>query len=281
MYLLRRFAFAALAFATLAAPAAARATAPDAPDADLIRLLFPGLRGEPAEAGAVYGPTAIPVRRLGAGEIAAVLDGVTGVRVASSVTVPDDTSARRVLYLRVTGETVAEDTIHPGETALMAVYDAAPSPRLLDVVDVQTDRDVEVSWDGPASQLGPRTRAVVVHNEHHNSSQTYHAYTILYVHGGRLRTLTEIPLLSWRGCAEEVNERPSFRLRSRRGSSMRDLVVTVTVARRRGPGCGAPSRVRPSTRAYTQTYAWRGPERGYVDAGGTLDRVTRLNDASS
>ena len=257
------------------APAAQPAVSVD----ELISVVFPEHRNDPETGVTVFGPTAIPVRRIDLDDEPEVLEGVTELGASLVMSVPDGAETRHVLYLAVEGETVNYFTPFRGRGALVAVIDAGPTRRVLDLVDVQSDRESDIVWDGPASRLGPDGRAFVVTSEHHNSSQNYHAYDVLTVNGGRIRSVASIALLSWGTETENVTETATFRVVPRRGSRFGDVVVSVTVDRRPYPGSTARRRTRRSVRTYHETYRWRGPERGYVDAGGTLDVVVELNAA--
>ena len=257
-----------------------RATAPRTVTADeLIAVVFPERRDDAATGATAYGPTAIPVRRLESDEEPEVLDGVTELGARLVLTVPDGRETRHVLYLDIAGEEINYFTPFRGRGALVAVFDDGPTKQVLDLVDVQSDRESDVMWEGPASRLGPQGRSFTVTSEHHNSSQNYESFDMFTVHDGRIRLVMSLQLLSWGTETENVSETASFGVVPRRGSPFGDVVVSVTVDRRPYPGSTARRRVRRSVRTYRETYRWRGPERGYEDAGGTLDFVVELNAA--
>lgn len=246
---------------------------------DLIPVVFPTWRKGQVDAATGYGPTAIPVRHLDSDEEPVVLEGVTEHGASVLQTVPDGLETRHVLYLEVFGELINDFTVHEGSGALVAVIDAGPTRKLLDLVEVKSDRDSDFIWGGPWSRLGSQGRAFIATSEHHNSSQYYHSYHVLTVHQGQVRTIARLALLSWGTEREDVTETAAFRVVSRRGSPHGDVVVSVKVDRRPYPGSTARPRVRRSVRTYRETYRWRGPDRGYEDAGGTLGFVVELNAA--
>lgn len=246
---------------------------------DLIPVVFPAWREGPADATTGYGPTAIPVRHLDTDEEPVVLEGVTEHGASVVQTVPDGPETRHVLYLEVFGELINDFTVHQGSGALVAVIDAGPTRKLLDLVEVKSDRDSDFMWGGPWSRLGSQGRAFIATSEHHNSSQYYHSYDVLTVHQGQVYTIARLALLSWGTEKEDVTETATFRVVPRPGCPYGDVVVSVTVDRRPYPGSTARPRVRRSVRTYRETYRWRGPNRGYEDAGGTLGFVVELNAA--
>lgn len=243
-------------------------------------MLFPAMKEGPDGVPTDVGGTAAPVRRFDSGLEPAVPYDVTSVGASVVLEVPDGPETRHVLFVQVSGESVNESMAFSGSGSLVALFDAGPSPRLLDLVDVQTDRECDFGWGGRSSRLGARAQSFLATNAHHNSSQGYHAYSVLYVHGGRIRELASIGLLSWGTAESDVVEKVQFRVVPRRGRPFGDFVVTVTVDRRPRSVDGAPARFRRSVRTYREVYRWRGPGKGYVDAGGTLDVVERLNEAN-
>lgn len=254
------------------------ATAPHSVTADeLIAVVFPERRDDAATGATDFGPTAIPVRRLESDEEPEVLEGVTELGAGVAQTVPDGPDMRHVLYLEVHGELVNDFTPFAGDGALVAVIDAGPSRQLLDLVEVKGDRESDFWWNGPWSRLGPGARAFIATSEHHNSSQNYHSYSVLTVQHGRIRTVAMLQLLSWGTETEDVTETPSFRVVRRRGRALGDFVATVTVDRRPYRGSSERRRTRRSVHTYRGIFRWQGPEKGWVEAGGTIDRLHVLN----
>jgi hypothetical protein len=273
---LRASLLSLLLAATLVPHVAARGATPEVTNESLLAVLFPDITpgGEPNET--LFGATALPVRRIDSDDAPTTLE-VSAVDYCSSLRIPDGAATRYLLVAKVRGEKINDDEVFPGEAMLVAVFDA--TPKLLDVVDVQEDRESDVAWGEPTSNIGPRARAIVAVSSHHNSSQNYESQTMLYVHDGRLKVAASLSLLSWRSCEEEVTEEASFRVRPRRGSPFGDVVATVEVTRRQARDCDLAGS-RASVRRYGELYRWRGPKAGYVDAGGTIGEVDRLNEAN-
>ncbi len=247
---------------------------------DLLRIVFPEARKDPETGATVYGTTAIPVRELTPGDEPDEPEDVVDIGACIGQRVPDGPAFRFVLYVEIKGPDVNQTAPTDHEGALVAVFDDGPGTKLLDLVEVQEDRFVDFGWGGPLGRVGPRTRAFTVYCSHHNSSQGYESQSVLYVHDGRLKRAASVYLLSWRTCSDEVTEAMTMRLRARRGSPLSDVVVTVKVTRRRLRSDCDTQRGRPTVRRYTETYRWNAAKREYVDAGGTLHVVDKLNAAS-
>jgi hypothetical protein len=275
---LRASLLSLLLAATLVPHVAARGATPEVTNESLLAVLFPEMRSGDEPDATAFGATALPVRRIDSDDAPATLE-VSAVDYCSSLRIPDGAATRYLLVAKVRGEEINDDEVFPGEAMLVAVFDAGPRPRLLDVVDVQEDRESDVAWGEPTSNIGPRARAIVAVSSHHNSSQNYESQTMLYVHDGRLKVAASLSLLSWRSCEEEVTEEASFRVRPRRGSPFGDVVATVEVTRRQARDCDLAGS-RASVRRYRELYSWRGPKAGYVDAGGTIGEVDKLNEAN-
>lgn len=247
---------------------------------DLLRLVFPDAHKDAETGATVYGTTAIPVRDLTPSGEPDEPEDVVGVGACVGQRVPDGPAFRFVLYVEIKGPDVNTNAPTDQEGALVAVFDDGPAPKLLDLVEVQEDRFVDFGWGGKLARIGPRTRAFTVYGSHHNSSQGYESQSVLYVHDGRVKRAASVYLLSWRTCAEEVTESMTMRLRPRRGSLLSDVVVTVKLVRRHMRSDCDTARSRPTVRRYTGTYRWNAAKREYVDAGGTLEVVDKLNATS-
>ena len=110
-------------------------------------------------------------------------------------------------------------------TALLALFDDAPKPRLLDAVDVGADK--ETSFDQhPTLALGPGDDALVTYSEHFNSNQTYAQRLMIFVRGDRFRLIDDLFLLSDSACGYKREETPTFATKP--ASPYATLVVTVT-----------------------------------------------------
>jgi hypothetical protein len=242
---------------------------------DLLRLVFPTMHDD--ETGtALLGPTSVAIRTIDADSAPAVLVNVSRLESMSAVWLADGAAMRLVLLIEVQAEDANSLTPYGGEADLLAVFDVGPTPRLVDVMDVKTDRFTGFSERQPVIALGPKTFGCVVYSEHDNSSQSYSRGTVFHVYRGKIRVAANVTLFSWRDGSKEVDETATFRARPRIGSPCADLIVTVLRAIHPLAETGDRLAAR-SIQRYVGTFRWRGDARGYAAAGGTLDRPDRLD----
>jgi hypothetical protein len=242
---------------------------------DLLRLVFPTMHDD--ETGTtLLGPTAVAIRTIDADSAPAVLVKVSRLESMSAVWLADGAAMRLVLLIEVQAEDANSLTPYGGEADLLAVFDVGPTSRLVDVMDAKTDRFTGFSERQPVVALGPKAYGCVVYSEHYNSSQSYSRGTVLQIHRGEIRVVADIALFSWRDGSKEVDETATFRARPRAGSPCADLIVTVVRAIHPLGETGDRLAAR-SIRRYVGIFRWRRDARGYAAAGGTLDRLDRLN----
>ena len=158
-------------------------------------------------------------------------------------------------------------------TTLLALFDNAPKPRVLDAVDVGVDK--ETSFDQhPTLTLGPGDDALVTYSEHFNSNQTYAQRLMIFVRGDRLRLIDDLFLLSDSACGFKRAETPTFATRP--ASPYATLVVTVTeTLKHLDEQCDAPPPA-PYVHTYQATYRWDAARGGFVGQG-DLDKLDKLN----
>ncbi len=164
-------------------------------------------------------------------------------------------------------------------TSLLALFDDAPTPRLLDAVDVAMDRDTSFS-EHERLRLSPGQEALVTYSEHFNTSQTYGFHTLIFVRHDRLALLEQVFTLSSRECGWLRTENPTFTVRPDPHSPYGQLEVAVRVAltRDKTEDCGTPA-PRPYVRTYRATYRWDARRQEFVTPSGQLTRLWKINQA--
>lgn len=118
----------------------------------------------------------------------------------------------------------AEDSAQ--STTLLALFDDAPKPKLLDAVDVGVDKDTGFNDKPSQIALGPGDDALVTFSGHGNSNQSYQARLVIYVRGDRLRLIDDIFVLSDNACGYQRDETPVFATQP--ATPYATLQVTVT-----------------------------------------------------
>ena len=165
-------------------------------------------------------------------------------------------------------------------TSLLALFDDAPTPHLLDAVDVAMDRDTSFS-EHERLPLGAGQEALITYSEHSNSSQTYGFHTLIFVRHDRLALLEQIFTLSSRECGWQRTEDPTFTVRPDPHSPYGQLEVAVRVALKRDKteDCDTPA-PRPYVRTYRAAYRWDDGSQKFVTPSVQLKRLWKINQAN-
>ena len=164
-------------------------------------------------------------------------------------------------------------------TSVLALFDDAPVPRLLDAVDVGMDRDTGFS-ERERLTLGPGDDAVVVYSEHFNSLQTYGFHTVVFARRDRLAMVAQVFTLSSRMCGWQRTEDPTFTVRPDPGRPYGQVSVAIRVAVTREPDedCGQPV-PRASARTWRGAWRWDGRRGRWAGGSAALDRLDKQNRA--
>ncbi len=228
--------------------------------ADLVRLVAPGTAGnetidirdigseavedlEP-ESTASLRVTAVPVRSGGLDRMALLLDFGRG---------------RDVVGL-----------------AILALFDVADKPRLLDAANVATGN--ETSFLDPVRlAVGSGDDLLAIRSTHANSSQNYTTAALVLVRNDRLELVDMIFVFGERACAYERTQQ--LDLKQGAGEPFSDIVATVTdLTTPSGQDCDEAAPPGPGTRTITVTYHWGSAEQRYIPDSDAFDVLARENE---
>ncbi|MDQ5838365.1 MAG: hypothetical protein M3379_16435, partial [Acidobacteriota bacterium] len=148
---------------------------------DLLRELFPDLQRD------AIAHRSLPFRSLSEPRKS---EAVTGVIKFEFKPYRFKSEGRRLLLLWVNlkAEGANEGTPYEGEADVLAVYSLEPRVRLLDSLDVKTDRFTGFWQDRPVFHLDSRSDAFIVYSTHWNAGESYTSLEMLFVDAGRLKT---------------------------------------------------------------------------------------------
>jgi hypothetical protein len=240
---------------------------------DLLRQAIPGLAENPADKN-VEGHLA-ELRHLGGADLAAdppdpvTVDLVEDVRFKAG-------GRQLIAILADLGQ--ADDSARG--TAMLAVFDDSPKPKLLDAADVALD--MNTSFDRIAKlPLAAGDDALITYSEHFNSNQSYQARLLALVRGGKLQLVGVQNTFNDHICSYERTEVPTFAVRPDPGQPYGRIDVTVVERlKRTGATCGEEKPPRPYARTWRGGWRWNAAKRRYDDqGGGDLDRLDKLNEA--
>lgn len=165
--------------------------------ADLLRLICPDLKIDKDDATIASASKSVAIRTLGSKDPPEAWDAA--IQVENVNTLDAKISGPPQLLLMFDIKPAGDDAHHP--TGELALFDIAAAPRLLDVVESPSMPDDHGSlWGHGLLHLSPTSDAFVFGTNHSNSSQGYHAFTILFVNAGRIRQIEDVMLLSCNYC---------------------------------------------------------------------------------
>lgn len=259
----------ALAAAAEPISAGAADPLPDQPDVtyiELLRQIAPDLH--PAADGAFQGTLAGTLPYVSGGDPSAeagypiTVDRVATLRFRAE-------GRDRLLVLVDLGEADRAESF----TAL-ALIEAGPEPRVLDFVDVSWDRFTDFPAS-PLLDLSADDQAVLIHNSHSNSNQSYDSTQILFVHGGKIRLAGSVSAFSDWSCSFrhlqtasfEVVADPGARYAAIRASVLDELSATGFDCEEQSPS--------PFSRTVSAAFRWDGAGGAFVADSDALDKLAR------
>ncbi len=159
--------------------------------------------------------------------------------------------------------------------AVLALFDPAATPRLLDAADVAFDR---MTWflDPASLDLGAGRLAILTMSMHANSSQAYVSNGIILFDADRLSLIDSVFTFSDKSCAFERSQQAGIETAG--ATERAEIVVTVTertVAT--GADCGGEAVPEPSGRTIRAVYAWDAAESRYRVDGDALQQLASEN----
>ena len=233
--------------------------------ADLVRLVAPGVGGGNAGAS---GSGVIDIRHIDGAD----MTGFEPVSVASpriaAIPVRSGGLDRLALLLDL-----GESRHDVSDFVVLALFEVADQPRLLDAATVAFDR--YTFFPEPARlPIGTGDDLLVTRSTHFNSSQGYATTALILLREDRLELVDAISTFDDRACAFERTQR--LEILQGAGAPFADIEATVIeLTAGSGERCGDAAAPEPGTRSIAVTYRWDAAEERYIadsDAFGVLAR---------
>lgn len=181
-----------------------------------------------------------------------------------------------LLWVELTADGANVGTPYEGEAVVLAVFRPEAGVRLLDAVEIKSDRFTGFWEDRPVFRLSPSSDALVVYSTHWNAGESYVSIDMLFVDAGRFKTIASRFLYNTQGCGVGFTETPYFRALADPGSKYPRLLVKVKL--RREPDGDECERPAPGfTRYYSGLYRWNPARRRYEGRSRQLDRLDEFN----
>ncbi|HYY92979.1 MAG TPA: hypothetical protein VE713_00580 [Pyrinomonadaceae bacterium] len=182
-----------------------------------------------------------------------------------------------LLWVNLKAEGANEGTPYEGEADVLAVYSLEPRVRLLDSLDVKTDRFTGFWKDRPIFHLDSRSDAFIVYSIHWNAGESYTSLEMLFVDAGRLKTIASQFLYETQGCGASYTEKPEFRAVADAGRKYPKVLVSVEL--RKQPDEAACERpTRGYTRYFRGLYRWNALKGRYESKSQQLESFDKFNE---
>ena len=242
---------------------------------ELLRRIIPDLQVDANDADVARGHKTIPIKHLGENTPRTALEG--DIKLESFQTQWIKSDGRRVLLLEIdlSAEEANQGTPYEGEANLLAAFVVQPAVRLLDVIDVKTDR-FSGFWEHPSVfSLTPQSDAFVVSSSHSNAGESYNEITVLFLNRDRLETITSMFLFDTQGCGATFTETPSFRVQP--GNTKYPNVLVTVKVKKDADSEECDRQTRGYVKTYQAVYQWSAAKREYRTTSQQLKALDRFN----
>jgi hypothetical protein len=253
---------------------------------DLLKLLFPDLS---FEGGHAIATETIPLRHVSGDHKEIPLHGKFDIKSVNAVKLPDPHGARIILELGIATD-VDNGMAYGAEADIVAAFQLSPTLKLLDALDVKTDRSTGLLgtlW--PDSDPETRTLfrikrdqdAFLIWNGHGDSDQRYEDISAFFLINDRLRSPVGGFLLSDHGfdtasnCETRTDEVAHFLSSADPGSPYYQITLRARVTTTfEGDACTS---LRHKSRYYIGLWKWSRSTKDFVLSGGNLTRLGSFN----
>jgi hypothetical protein len=169
------------------------------------------------------------------------------------------------------------------EFTLLALFDMTGQPKLLDVVEVGTDRLTGFT-DHPVLPLRQGSQhqsdLIVVDSDHFNSNEDFVGTELLFVRNDRFELVGSLFTFDAKLCASTRQQLPAITTQADAGRRYRQIRVAVreTLALQDDRmGCGDEKVPHPFTRTYRETYRWNAHRGEFEISASDLRKLDREN----
>jgi hypothetical protein len=236
---------------------------------DLARHFVPDIK--PAD-GAYVGKTLIALRHLSGSAYAMQPDDTYGFFDVGTLRMKVDGNERLLTLFDFAQAGKALEGV-----AVLALYDIAGEPRLLDAVDIGFDQSTYFFEQG-LLPIAEGSDAILTMSTHFNSSQSYVTMVMAMVARDRLELIDTISLFDDKACGVERHQTIAFSANPDAGKPYAPIKVTVTDATTTTvEDCGDGAQPSASQRQVQATYKWQTASGRYLPDSDGLVRLAKQN----
>ena len=243
---------------------------------DLIKMILPDLQFDATDPNSAAAHRTIPIRNIEDKE-AESLEGDFSISTFGTRWTMSDGRQVLLVQLDLAAEGLNEATPYQGEASLLAAFTVDPAPKLLNVMDVKTDRFTDFWEQQPVFQLNSQNGAFIIHNTHWNSGESYNDIRVLFLRDGRFETITSVFLLNTLGCGAHITETPNFRALPD-ARKYPKLLVKVTL-KKEADKAECSRRTAGYTKYYQGVFYWNPAKAEYEGNAPQLNALEKFNRA--
>lgn len=243
---------------------------------DLLRTLFPDLEVDPAQPGVAVAHTTVPIKHIGEPGDKTVLEGDFEIKDLKVRQVLSQGRALLLSCIDLSAENANEATPYEGEASVLAVFSLESTIKLLDAMDIKTDRLTDFWGEHPMFRLNPQNDAFVVYSTHWNAGESYNDITVLFVDRGRLKIIASLFTVDTQGCGANIIQTPFFGALHDTRRTYPNILVRVKVKKVEDPE-ECDRRTRGYTRYYRAIYHWNSTKAQYESGSRQLERLDNFN----
>jgi hypothetical protein len=243
---------------------------------DLVKQIVTDLDALPAQGAKAGEPTAhtiVPYRHIEGKDAKTDPAGPVAIQLLTAYTIHADGKSRLALMIDLgpSDEAVTEFT-------LLGLFDMTDQPKLLDVVEVGTDR--LTGFAGKPIPLGHGADLIVVDSDHFNSNEDFVGTELMFVRHDRFQLIGSLFTFDDHFCASRRSQEPMVTTRTDAGRRYRQIHLAVherVTLLADSAGCSGEKVPRPSRRIYRATYRWNEGRKIFLVTTSDLNRLDREN----
>ena len=243
---------------------------------DLVKLVVPDLDSLPAQ-GEPTAHTIVPYRHIEGDDAKTDPSGPVAIQLLTAQTLKADGKSRLALMIDfgASDEAVTEFT-------LLALFDTADLPKLLDVVEVGTDRLTGFAGEPLPLGQGDNDGAdlVIISSDHFNSNEDFVGTEFVFVRNNRFQLAGSLFTLDVRICTSRRNQEPVIATAADLGRRYRKILVAVNESVTLEPDradCSGEKIPRPFRRTYHAVFRWNAARKHFEITSSDLERLDREN----
>lgn len=241
---------------------------------DLFRIVLPDLQFDSSDSNSATAHQTISFRNI-ADDETTELKGNFAINDFGSRWIMSGGRQIALLQLDLADEGANEGTPYEGEATLVAAFNVDPTPKLLDVLDIKTDRFTDFWEAQPVFQLNAQNAAFVVNSSHFNAGESYNDVRVVFLDGERFKTIASVFLLNTQGCGATFNETPTFTAVPD-GRKYPKIIVKVKV-KKEADTAECNRRTPGYTKYYQGVFTWNAPNSEYRSNSAQLKMLDKFN----